>query len=170
MSSSRSLSHLLMSFLYYHGTEHSFTIMRTQKLLKSVRITRVIDKYIAMFYYGLQHTDATTQTRNGGVGVDEICFNGNAVSWRRSTSRCVRSLHSSIKVSPTACLHTQATNNKSCIAEMAAQSCTIQIFAIKIEVPHFNALFLSNLREHRHKSHRGLLPKTRSYGLHFCWV
>jgi len=42
---------------------------------------------------------------------------------------------------------------------MAAQSCTIRIFAVKCRMSHFNALFLSNLWEYRQKSYKDLLPK-----------
>jgi len=36
-------------------------------------------------------------------------------------------------------------NRSSSIADMVVQSCTIQIFTVKCNVPLFNALFLSNV-------------------------
>jgi len=59
-------------------------------------------------------------------------------------------------------------NKNSVVAEMTAQSCTVWTCIVKCTVPQFSALFLSNLKEYHQKSCRGLLPKARFYGQHFC--
>jgi len=52
------------------------------------------------------------------------------------------------------------------IADMAAQSCTIQNVTLKCGIPIFNAFF-SVSSENIPINH--ILPKTRFYGLNFCY-